>query len=107
MESMTETLFTFDKEKEVCNALMAIPKKGRLYEKCMQLLSGAGLDHHRPPRLDVAHCSGLPLTLVFLPASDIATYVGEGNVDIGITGMDVVQESEVDINIIMVSLCIE
>jgi ATP phosphoribosyltransferase len=29
-----------------------------------------------------------------LPASDIATYIGEGNVDVGITGLDVVKESE-------------
>jgi ATP phosphoribosyltransferase len=28
----------------------------------------------------------LPITLVFLPAADIAAYVGEGNVDMGITG---------------------
>lgn len=33
------------------------------------------------------------MTLVFLPAHDIATYVGEGNVDMGITGYDVVQVS--------------
>jgi ATP phosphoribosyltransferase len=34
------------------------------------------------------------VTLVFLPAADIATYVGDGNVDIGITGQDIVAESE-------------
>ena len=34
------------------------------------------------------------MTLVFLPAADIATYVGEGNVDIGITGQDIVAESD-------------
>ena len=67
------TLFSFDQEKESPNALFAIPKKGRLYEKCMKLLEGAGLDHNRPARLDVAHCTGMPVTLVFLPASDIAT----------------------------------
>lgn len=44
--------------------------------------------------MDVAKCSNLPITIVFLPASDIATYVGEGNVDIGITGLDVVRESQ-------------
>lgn len=85
------------------NALFAIPKKGRLYERVVKLLLGAGLDHQRPNRLDVAHCTNLPVTLVFLPASDIATYVGEGNVDVGITGIDVVQESEVDVETIMVS----
>lgn len=101
------------------NLLFAVPKKGRLHEKCMQLIEGAGLDYKRPDRVDVAICNTLPVTiplplslplaqnawivvgtlehhlkedssntilqvtLVFLPAADIATYVGEGNVDIG------------------------
>lgn len=73
LAAMDETLFTFDPVKERKNALLAIPKKGRLYERCMKLLEGAGLDHHRPNRLDVAHCTGLPVTIVFLPASDIAS----------------------------------
>ena len=99
-------------EKNVCavepdqlrqNALFAIPKKGRLYERVIKLLFGAGLDHHRPNRLDVAQCTTLPVTLVFLPASDIATYVAEGNVDLGITGTDVVMESEADVETLLVS----
>jgi hypothetical protein len=28
----------------------------------------------------------MPITILFLPAADIAQYVGEGNVDLGITG---------------------
>ena len=79
------------------NCRFAIPKKGRLHDKVVEMLKGAGLDFRREPRLDVALCIGQPITLVFLPASDIAKYVGEGNVDIGITGMDVVQESMVDV----------
>jgi len=73
---------------------MAIPKKGRLYDKVAEMLKGAGIEYHREDRLDVALCRDLPLTLIFLPASDIATYVGEGNVDIGITGIDCIEESE-------------
>lgn len=46
--------------------------------------------------MDIAHCNDLPVTLVFLPAHDIAMYVGEGNVDIGITGLDVVRETSSD-----------
>lgn len=76
---------------------MAIPKKGRLYDVCCEMLKGAGIKFHRGARLDVAVCKGLPLTLVFLPASDIAMYVGEGNVDFGITGFDIVEESEVEV----------
>eukprot|EP00567_Pseudictyota_dubia_P010223 CAMPEP_0197436796 /NCGR_PEP_ID=MMETSP1175-20131217/4188_1 /TAXON_ID=1003142 /ORGANISM="Triceratium dubium, Strain CCMP147" /LENGTH=295 /DNA_ID=CAMNT_0042966177 /DNA_START=204 /DNA_END=1091 /DNA_ORIENTATION=+ len=80
------------------NCKFAIPKKGRLYEKVAAMLKGSGIEYHREPRLDVALCKDLPITLIFLPASDIAQYVGEGNVDIGITGWDVVQESLVDVD---------
>ena len=83
------------------NCRFAIPKKGRLHDKVIDMLKGAGLEFRREPRLDVALCVGQPITLVFLPASDIAKYVGEGNVDIGITGFDVVQESCVDVKHIM------
>lgn len=83
------------------NCKFAIPKKGRLFEKINELLKGAGIEYYRAPRLDVANCTDLPITLVFLPASDIAKYVGEGNVDIGITGLDVVEESNVVVDKIM------
>jgi len=81
--------------------LFAIPKKGRLYEKIVQLLKGSGFQYHRPDRLDVASCTDQPISFVFLPASDIATYVGEGNVQIGITGEDIVAESDVDVEVLM------
>jgi len=34
--------------------------------------------------------SSVQVSLVFLPAHDIAKYVSEGNVDMGITGQDVI-----------------
>jgi len=73
----------------------AIPKKGRLYEQCVDLLKGCGLRYTRNPRLDIAYVMGpqLRLKLVFLPAHDIARFVGEGNVDLGLTGQDMVAES--------------
>ena len=79
----------------------AIPKKGRLYEKVTEMLQGAGIEFRREPRLDIAVCVGFDMTLVFLPAADIAKFVGNGNVDIGITGFDVVTESEVEVDKIM------
>ncbi len=83
------------------NCKFAIPKKGRLYEKILELLKGSGIEFRREPRLDVALCKDFPLTLVFLPAKDIAKYVGDGNVDIGITGYDIVRESNVVVDKIM------
>lgn len=29
------------------NVIIGVPKKGRLYDRCMKLLTGAGLDHRR------------------------------------------------------------
>eukprot|EP00956_Cyclotella_meneghiniana_P027649 scaffold62487_cov47-Cyclotella_meneghiniana.AAC.5 len=71
----------------------AVPKKGRLYTQVTDMLSGAGVEYHREPRLDIAICKDLPMTMVFLPAADIPKYVGEGNIDIGVTGIDIVEEN--------------
>ncbi|CAE6447629.1 unnamed protein product [Rhizoctonia solani] len=76
--------------------LFAIPKKGRLYEKSIQLLQGADIQYTRSHRLDVALVRNLNIALVFLPAADIPRFVGEGNVDLGITGQDVILEAEMD-----------
>ncbi|KAF9046285.1 ATP phosphoribosyltransferase [Panaeolus papilionaceus] len=74
--------------------LFAIPKKGRLHEKCLSLLSGADIQFRRHSRLDVCVSLNHPIALIFLPASDIPSFVGKGNVDLGITGHDVILESE-------------
>ena len=74
--------------------LLAIPKKGRLCERVQRILKGSGLDYIRAERLDVAPCIRQPVTIVFLPAADIAKYVSEGNVDMGITGEDIIAESD-------------
>ncbi|CAG8614582.1 7748_t:CDS:2, partial [Acaulospora colombiana] len=76
--------------------LFAVPKKGRLHEQCIALLRGADINFHRHNRLDIALVQNLPIAIVFLPAADIAKYVGEGNVDMGITGQDMIFESQVN-----------
>lgn len=83
----------FNKEALEGRMLVAIPKKGRLYEKCLELLSGADIQFRRQNRLDVALVHNHPMALVFLPAADIPRFVGEGNVDLGITGQDMVAEA--------------
>ncbi|KAH9463267.1 hypothetical protein Pst134EA_015352 [Puccinia striiformis f. sp. tritici] len=76
--------------------LFAIPKKGRLYEKCLEVLSGADIKFSRSHRLDVCLVGNHQMALVFLPAADIPRFVGEGNVDLGITGQDMVSEADLD-----------
>lgn len=36
----------------------------------------------------------MPIALVFLPAADIPVFVGEGNCDLGITGLDQIMEAD-------------
>src|SRR6201746_899179 len=74
--------------------LRLIVVEGRLHQPTIDLLSGAGILFHRHNRLDIALVKNLPIALVFLPAADIPTFVGEGKVSLGITGRDQVLEHE-------------
>lgn len=44
--------------------------------------------------MDIALSTNLPIALIFLPAADIPIFVGEGNCDLGITGLDQIKEAE-------------
>src|SRR6516225_4524022 len=68
--------------------------EGRLLQSALNLLEGADIQFRRENRLDIALVKNLPIALVFLPAADIPTFVGEGRVDLGITGWDQVQEHD-------------
>src|SRR5436190_10683518 len=74
--------------------LFAVPKKGRLHSATLDLLSGSDIQFRRETRLDIALVKNLPIALIFLPAADIPTFVGEGRVDLGITGRDQVAEHD-------------
>ncbi|KAL2823748.1 HisG-domain-containing protein [Aspergillus cavernicola] len=74
--------------------LFAVPKKGRLQQATLDLLSGCDIQFRRENRLDIALVKNLPIALIFLPAADIPTFIGEGRVDLGITGRDQVAEHD-------------
>lgn len=78
--------------------LFAVPKKGRLAEACNKLLLGSDIKFRRSNRLDIALSTNLPIALVFLPAADIPVFVGEGRCSLGITGIDQVMESNVQVD---------
>ncbi|KAI0136572.1 hypothetical protein BJ170DRAFT_18227 [Xylariales sp. AK1849] len=89
---MTNTLCSADSLEG--RLLFAVPKKGRLNAAALNLLEGADIQFRRENRLDIALVKNLPIALIFLPAADIPTFVGEGRVDLGITGYDQVQEHD-------------
>ena len=81
------------------NLLFAVPKKGRLYERVLELLKGCGISFRRKARLDIANSTNMPISLIFLNAHDVAVFVGEGAVDLGITGEDIIAESQSNVDV--------
>ena len=77
---------------------MAIPNKGRLNERAIELLTKAGIDlgpswgrslNIKIPNLD--------LEVIFVRAQDIPVFIQSGAVDFGITGQDVAAEAGADL----------
>jgi len=91
---------TMNKSSLDGDVLFAVPKKGRIYNKVVKMLEETGLEYARSPRLDFAKCKTFPnTTILFLPCSDIPQYLDRGNVDIGITGEDMIAESNADVQL--------
>ena len=72
----------------------AIPSKGSLYDGTMAFLESCGLKISRPnPRRYTATMRALPGTEVLLHRSpDIVEKVAEGEIDLGVSGLDLVEE---------------
>lgn len=77
---------------------LAIPNKGRLSEDAVDLLRRAGiaLQGSSDRRLFASALDGR-LQVLFVRARDIPAYVAAGTVDAGMTGLDVVKESQADV----------
>jgi len=75
---------------------LALPSKGRLKEQAIERFAEAGLTVQLPtdPRSYRGRIEGaLPLDVLFLSASEIAQELGQGSVDLGVTGEDLVREN--------------
>lgn len=78
---------------------LAIPSKGRLKEQTLEVLVKAGLAVSLPSdeRKYRAHVEGRDdIEVAFLSASEIAGEIGQGAVDLGVTGEDLVRENLAD-----------
>ncbi|ODT07313.1 MAG: ATP phosphoribosyltransferase [Mesorhizobium sp. SCN 65-20] len=78
---------------------IALPSKGRLKEQALDVLAKAGFVVSLPEddRRYRATIEGRPdIEIAFLSASEIAGEIGQGNVDLGITGEDLVRENLAD-----------
>jgi ATP phosphoribosyltransferase len=72
---------------------IAVPNKGSLAETAAQMLAEAGYNGRRDPRDLVAADPRNDVEFFYLRPRDIATYVGSGALDVGITGRDLLLDS--------------
>jgi len=75
---------------------LALPSKGRLKEEAMAVLARAGLAVVTPKdeRRYRAHIDGRDdIEVAFLSASEISRELGQGTIDLGVTGEDLIRET--------------
>ena len=79
------------------NLRIGVPSKGRLADHAAELFKQAGLSFRRQERSLFARVSELPVDLTFLRTGDIPVLCAEGAIDMGVTGSDLLAESEADV----------
>ena len=82
------------------NLKLALPNKGALSEGAVDLLLKAGYRCKRSGRELVIRDSENKIDFVFLRPRDIALYVGNGIIDVGITGIDLAMDSGAEVETI-------
>ena len=75
---------------------VAVPNKGSLSEAASAMLSEAGYRQRRDTRELVMMDPDNDIEFFFLRPRDIAVYVGQGTLDVGITGRDLLLDAEVE-----------
>lgn len=73
---------------------IALPNKGRLNQDCRELLNDAGLEVRASSDRALTASLGGEFEAIFVRAQDIPEFVADGAADAGITGWDLVAESE-------------
>ncbi|MHB8634024.1 MAG: ATP phosphoribosyltransferase [Thermoplasmatota archaeon] len=73
---------------------LAVPNKGRLSAKTLELLQRAGIRVHLQGERQLFARTDHDLGIYFTRTADIPGFVAEGVVDLGIVGLDVLKEHE-------------
>ncbi len=76
---------------------IALPNKGRLSEKALELFATAGLKAEFTSSRALMAQLGSDFEAIFVRASDIPEFVADGAADIGVTGLDLVAEANRDV----------
>src|SRR5262249_44744110 len=87
----------FERAGENGRLTVAVPSKGRMLQPTLDLCAAAGLSFETTERALLVPCTNAPVDLLLVRPPDIPEYVQDGVVDAGITGANLVVESEADV----------
>jgi len=87
----------FERAGENGRLTVAVPSKGRMAQPTLDLCAAAGLSFETTDRALLVPCANAPVDLLLVRPHDIPEYVQDGVVDAGITGANLVFESEADV----------
>jgi ATP phosphoribosyltransferase len=79
---------------------LAVPNKGRLVEPTLALLHDAGLVFEERDRSLVSRVENVELDILFVRTNDVTEFVRDAVADLGITGGDLLAESELDLPVV-------
>ncbi len=79
---------------------LAVPNKGRLVDPTLHLLHDAGLVFEERDRSLVSRVENVDLDILFVRTNDVVEFVRDAVADLGITGADLLVESEVDLPVV-------
>ncbi len=79
---------------------LAVPNKGRLVEPTLHLLHDAGLIFEERDRSLVSRVENVDLDILFVRTNDVVEFVRDAVADLGITGGDLLAESEVALPVV-------
>ena len=80
---------------------IAIQSKGRLNEKSVALLADAGITVGGTQRSLISRATGFPMEVLYLRDDDIPGAVASGVADLGIVGLNEVEEHQADVEVAM------
>lgn len=81
--------------------IIAVPNKGRLSQPAIEILREAGIKPENSERRLVVATNSPEIKVLFTRARDIPEYVHMGAAHVGITGYDMVVESDVEVEILL------
>jgi len=79
---------------------LAVQSKGRLNEESMAMLKEIGIDVDDSKRKYLSKASNFPIEILYMRDDDIPLVVSNGSADLGIVGLNEVEEKNYDVQIV-------